>query len=89
MQEITDRIRQEARRLLVDKSVRALSISGVEPTHENIERGRYTLVRPFLFLFRGQPEGKAKSFLDSVLSPRGQEILAKEGLIAVGPKTEK
>ena len=37
---------------LVNEKVKALKISGVEPTLENIEKRRYTLVRPFLFIFR-------------------------------------
>jgi phosphate transport system substrate-binding protein len=74
---------------LVNSKVKAVNISGAEPTHENVERGRYTLVRPFLFLFSSPPEGEPKSFLEFVLSPTGQEILAKEGLIAIGPRSKK
>jgi phosphate transport system substrate-binding protein len=68
---------------LVNESVRALRISGVEPTVTNIEKGGYTLVRPFLFAFRGEPEGEAKDFLQFVLSPVAQNLLAKEGLVPI------
>ena len=68
---------------LVNEKVRALKISGVEPTLANIESGNYTLVRPFLFVFDGEPKGEAKSFLEFVLSLPAQELLSKEGLVTV------
>jgi phosphate transport system substrate-binding protein len=71
---------------LVNERVKALKISGMEPNLTHIENGRYTLVRPFLFVFNGQPEGEAKSFLEFVLSPTAQKLLRKEGLVTVLPK---
>jgi phosphate transport system substrate-binding protein len=68
---------------LVNENVRPLQISGVEPSLTNIETGKYTLVRPFLFVLNGQPEGEVKSFLEFVLSPPAQELLSKEGLVDV------
>jgi phosphate transport system substrate-binding protein len=68
---------------LVNEKVKALKISGIEPSLTNIEIGKYTLVRPFLFIFNGEPEGEAKSFLEFVLSSPAQELLSKEGLVAV------
>ena len=63
---------------LVNDKVKALKISGVEPDHAHIENGKYTLVRPFLFVFNGKPEGEAKAFLEFVLSPGSSET-APEG----------
>ncbi len=71
---------------LVNEKVKALKISGTEPRLENIESGRYHLVRPFLFVFNGEPSGEAKSFLDFVMSPEAQKLLAREGLVPVLPK---
>jgi phosphate transport system substrate-binding protein len=68
---------------LVNEKVKPLKIAGVEPTFKNIENGKYTLVRPFLFVFKCEPEGEVKTFLDFVLSKRGQQLLAKEGLVPV------
>ena len=68
---------------LVNEKVKALKISGIEPSLTNIETGKYTLVRPFLFVLNGQPEGEVKSFLEFVLSPPAQELLSKEGLVTV------
>ena len=71
---------------LVNDNVKALKISGVEPNMTNIDNGRYTLVRPFLFVFNEEPIGEAKSFLEFVLSPLAQKLLLKEGLVPVLPK---
>ena len=68
---------------LVNDQVKALRISGVEPNLTNVYNGKYTLVRPFLFVFSGEPTGEAKSFLEFVLSPQAQKSLLKEGLVPV------
>jgi phosphate transport system substrate-binding protein len=52
----------------------------------DIENGKYTLVRPFLFVFNEEPVGEVKSFLEFVLSPLAQKLLLKEGLVPVLPK---
>jgi phosphate transport system substrate-binding protein len=70
---------------LVNESVRELAVDGVRPTVANIKSHRYTLVRPFLFLTRGEPQGRAKGFLDFVLGRAGQSLLEHEGLVGVGP----
>jgi len=70
---------------LVNEKVKALNISGVEPNLKNIVYRRYRLVRPFLFVFNGRPEGEANSFLEFILSPEAQELLTKEGLVTILP----
>jgi phosphate transport system substrate-binding protein len=70
---------------LVNEKVKAVNISGVEPNLKNIVYRRYRLVRPFLFVFNGKPEGEANSFLEFVLSPEAQELLTKEGLVTILP----
>lgn len=74
---------------LVNEKVKALKISGIEPNLSNIKKGRYTLVRPFLFVFNGEPAEEAKAFLDFVLSPDAQNLLAKEGLVSILSKSSK
>ncbi len=73
---------------LVNDQVKAVKISGVEPNLRNVYNGKYTLVRPFLFVFKGEPVGAAKSFLDFVLSPPAQKLLLKEGLVPVLQKID-
>jgi phosphate transport system substrate-binding protein len=68
---------------MTDPRVRVLAINGVEPSVATVVNATYKLVRPFLFVLKGAPEGEAKRFIDFILSPRGQAILAREGLIPV------
>jgi len=62
-------------------SIRSLLLDGVEATAENVMNGRYNLYRPFLFITKEEPVGEVKAFIDFVLSPEGQALLAHEGLI--------
>jgi phosphate transport system substrate-binding protein len=68
---------------LVNDQVKPLKVSGIEPDLTNIESGKYALVRPFLFVLDGEPTGETKAFLEFVLSPPAQKLLAKEGLVPV------
>ncbi len=66
---------------LVTPRVKAIQLEGVAASEANILKGSYKLVRPFLFLTKGQPSGPVKQFIDFVLSAEGQELVRKEGLI--------
>jgi phosphate transport system substrate-binding protein len=68
---------------LVNDRVIALKIDGVEPSVENIKAKKYQFVRPFLFIFKHEPQGSGKKFLDYILSSEGQKILVHEGLVSV------
>ena len=74
---------------LVNDQVKAIQISGVEPSLSNVHNDKYTLVRPFLFVFTQEPAGESKSFLEFVLSPRAQKLLLKEGLVPVLQKLDE
>jgi phosphate transport system substrate-binding protein len=74
---------------LLNEKVKALPIDGVEPNLENIRNRRYKIVRPFLFVLKKEPSGVLKDFLNFILSPAGQEILAKEGLLPVATLNSK
>ena len=74
---------------LVNNQVKALKISGVEPGLNNVYNGKYTLVRPFLFVFKKEPAGEARYFLEFVLSSSAQKLLLKEGLVPVLEKLDQ
>jgi phosphate transport system substrate-binding protein len=65
----------------VNDQVKAVKLAGADPTETNVLAGKYPLVRPFLFVTRGEPSGTAREFIDFVMSPEGQELVRKEGLI--------
>jgi phosphate transport system substrate-binding protein len=66
---------------LVDKELKAVAVDGIQPTVENVLAGRYNLVRPLLFVTKGAATPAAQKFIDFVLSPQGQTMLATEGLV--------
>ncbi len=68
---------------LVDNRVKALTIDGVAPTAANIKNHTYQLRRRFLLVSREELSGSCQKFVDFVLSPQGQQILEKEGLVGV------
>ena len=61
--------------------VRALTVSGVAPTAENVKSGRYFLTRDFLFVTKGEPTLPARKFLDFVLSPDGDRVILANGAV--------
>jgi len=48
---------------------------------ENIANGSYPLSRPLYLLTNGEPTGDAKTFIDFVLSDRGQVFVKKHGYL--------
>ena len=60
------------------KTVKALRIDGVIATEQNVIAKKYKIQRPFLFLTKKAPTGVVKAFLDWVLSPEGQKIVARD-----------
>ena len=68
------------------RTVFALSIKtengkDVPPTNENIANRSYPLSRPLFLLTNGEPSGDAKTFVDFVLSDRGQDLVEKHGYL--------
>ncbi|MEP6667741.1 MAG: phosphate ABC transporter substrate-binding protein [Chthoniobacter sp.] len=51
----------------------------VEPTNENIANKKYPLSRSLLLLTNGEPAGVAKTYVDFLLSDRGQDLVQKHG----------
>jgi len=73
----------------LDGSVRSIKIDGVEPTAKNIVDGKYKIARPFLYLTKGEPKAEVKKYIDWVLGPEGQKLIAKKGLVTVGTTQNK
>jgi phosphate transport system substrate-binding protein len=68
---------------LVNEKVKAVRVDGVEASFENIERKKYSLIRPFLFVTNGPPNAAARDFIDFVLSRPTQETVRHDGLIPI------
>jgi len=67
----------------IDNSVSALTLDGVKPTLETVRNGEYKVARGLYSLTKGDATGLAKLFLDFVMSPSGQQIVADKGFIPV------
>jgi len=69
----------------IDNTVKAVKVDTngafVEPTIANVLSGAYPLSRSLYMITNGQPTGLAKAYLDYILSPEGQSILAEEGFV--------
>lgn len=62
----------------LDDSLKALTLDGIEANAANSQDGTYPVVRPLLFVTRGEPNELAKGFIDFCLGPEGQEIVGQE-----------
>jgi len=70
------------------KTIFALGIKGedgrvVEATNANIATHKYPMSRPLFLLTNGQPTGDAKTFVDFLLSERGQALVRKHGYLSL------
>lgn len=71
---------------VVDDSVIAVSLEGVEATAENIKAGNYFLSRPFVMATKGEISEQSElvqEWFEFVLGEQGQEIASNVGLITV------
>lgn len=71
---------------VIDDSVTALKIDGVEPSEENIKADKYSLSRPFVMATKGeisQQSDLVKAWFDYIESDAGQAVIKQVGLITV------
>ena len=71
---------------VVDDSVIALPLDGVEATAENIKAGNYFLSRPFVMATKGEISEQndlVQAWFDFVLGDEGQQVASEVGLITV------
>ncbi len=56
------------------------------PTPENARNGKYPITRPLQIYVVGKPTGPTKKYLDWILSPEGQEVVAQLGYVPLETK---
>lgn len=61
----------------LDSQVHPVPVEGLLPTPENVSRGEYHLTRELVILSRPGAPPQVKAFLEFVLSPAGQAIVAR------------
>ena len=68
----------------IDESISTIDINGVEATAKNVLQEKYSLSRPFLFVYKeGQLTEDGQRFIDFILSEEGQLIAAEAGAIPI------
>ncbi len=55
----------------------------IQPTPENIATHKYPMSRPLFLITNGEPTGEAKTYVDFMLSSRGQELVKKHGYLGL------
>jgi len=55
----------------------------IEANSANALSGKYPLARPLFMLTKGAPAGLAKTYIEFILSAKGQTIVEKEGFVRV------
>lgn len=63
--------------------LRALAVDGAAPTAENVQSGRYPLVRDSYLVTAAIPSPAVARFLDFARSPAAREVLAANGAVSV------
>ena len=69
---------------VVDDTVKALKLDGVEATEANIKAGSYLLSRPFVMATNGEVSAQneiVQTWFDYIKSAKGQEVIKSVGLI--------
>ncbi|HTN53446.1 MAG TPA: phosphate ABC transporter substrate-binding protein [Anaeromyxobacter sp.] len=61
--------------------VHTVAIDGLEPIPQNVRSSRYLLTRPLLLVTKEPPAGPVRELFDLLLSPEGQEIVARAGFV--------
>lgn len=60
-----------------------LAVDGITPTAATIADSSYPMSRPLYLVTDGPPAGAAKTFVDYVLSAKGQELLTTHGYLTL------
>jgi phosphate transport system substrate-binding protein len=73
----------------VDKTVKAVTVSGVPASATTAIAKTYPIARPLYMYTNGEPKGETAKFIAFVLGPEGQKIVAKEGFVPVTAAKKK
>ena len=63
--------------------VKAVSLNGIAPTAENVQKKTYVLTRDSFLVVKDQPSEAVSRFLAFIRSPAGQKVIAANGAVAV------
>lgn len=67
-------------------ALKMLDYEGVSASVENVRQGRYRLVVPLGVVWRGEPSGTTKQFLDFLATPSAQQTMLKMNTVPALPE---
>jgi phosphate transport system substrate-binding protein len=73
----------------LNASVKALTVNGITASAKTALSKKYPVARPLYMYTNGQPKGEVAKFIKFILSPAGQQLVAKEGFVPLGESKEK
>jgi len=66
-----------------DSSTKELTVNGIEANLTNVKSKKYPIARPVFWYADKKIDGVTKDLVNFMLSPKGQEIVKKEGFVPV------
>lgn len=63
--------------------VKIIKVDGILPTPENVKTRKYKVSRQINLVTKGAAAGKAKEFIDFMLSKEGQDLIEKKGFVRI------
>jgi phosphate transport system substrate-binding protein len=67
----------------LSKSVKAVTVNGIEASAKNALEGKYPIARPLYMFTDGKPTGAVADYFKFVLGAEGQNIVKKQGFVPV------
>jgi phosphate transport system substrate-binding protein len=61
--------------------LRILKVDGIYPSIENVSNGKYRLVVPLGIVYKEEPAGLTRKFIDFLYSDQGQRIIIENGAV--------
>lgn len=68
---------------VLDGTVKAVKVNGVEAKAETVKDQTYMIARPFIVVTKGEPNDEAKKFIEYLLSGEAQKLVEEEHYISV------
>lgn len=68
---------------VLNGTVKALAIDGVDASVENVKNGTYQIARPFNIAVKGSLSAAAQDFVDFIMSADGQAVVEESGYLSV------
>lgn len=65
----------------VDDTVKEVKVEGVKPSTDSIKDGSYKISRPFMYVVGDDVSAETQSYIDYIMSDKGQEAIEKAGFI--------